>query len=513
MEALMSDESWMERGAVTTRWTSRGFLVLVAFTAACSSTAATEPPATPTPSLEMRPEAGYVEVPAQTRGASDRARMFYSFHPADAHPERAPLLVFFNGGPGAATSGILLPFGTGPKTLLVDDLGRGPVENRASYTRFANLLYLDERDAGFSYELGGYGPGVGCAGAANYVTDAGDFVFALLAFLDTHARLAQSRVVLVGESYGGTRAPVMLALLQRYAHLDGVRVPAEGSPGVSVSVKEEVPWLPARMQAHLDLAFPERAGEAWTPEQVALQLGWEVLIEPSFMGPPQAELQLRAEETDPIVASAIAEQRSPFDMRVSDRAHQAAAARIAHVLREPGTLEAILGVPLESIVGLDAAERGKVVREVPAGARGAIVADEHALRARLGQLGPSDAYFLRHVVPRCGGYLGDENSARLLLDGLSRTHAFITDARYDAAVYAPAIPAILGTLQDGVTVDATAPSGTARPGVIRIAPPGKAPVTIRFPPYEAGHSVTMSAAAELREDVEAWLRETNALPR
>ncbi len=480
-------------------WASRVLLVPVAFAAACSSEAATEPPAAPTPSIEMRPEAGYVEVPAQTRGASDRARMFYSFHPADAHPERAPLLVFFNGGPGAATSGVLLPFGTGPKTLLADDLGKGPVDNRASYTHFANLLYLDERDAGFSYELGGYEPGAGCAGTANYVTDAGDFVFALLSFLDAHARLARSHVVLVGESYGGTRAPVMLALLQRYAHLEGV--------------KEEVPWLPARMQAHLDLAFPERAGEAWTPEQVAAQLGWEVLIEPVFMGAPQTELQLRAEATDPMVASAIAEQRSPFDMRVSDHAHQALADRVAHVMREPGALEAILGVPLESIVGLAAAERGKVVREVRDGALGAIAADEHALRARLGQIGPSDAYFLRHVVPRCGGYLGDENSARMLLDGLSRTHAFITDARYDSAVYARAIPAILATLQEGVTVDAAAPSGVARPGLIRIAPPGKAPVTIRFPPYEAGHSVTMSAAAELREDVEAWLRETDALPR
>src|SRR5262249_38813401 len=209
--ALMLDESRMGRDAASARWASRVVLGAVAFTAACSAAAVTEPHATPTPSLEMRPEAGYVEVPAQTRGASDHARMFYSFHPADAHPERAPLLVFFNGGPGAATSGILLPFGTRPKTLLVDDLGKVPVDNPASYPHFANVLYLDERDAGFSYELGGYEPGVGCTGTANYVTDAGDFIFALLAFLDIHARLVRSQVVLVGESYGGTRAPVMLA--------------------------------------------------------------------------------------------------------------------------------------------------------------------------------------------------------------------------------------------------------------------------------------------------------------
>jgi carboxypeptidase C (cathepsin A) len=126
-------------------------LLPAAFVAACSPAGS---PSEPAPSVEVPAEAGYIEVPPQVSGAADRARMFYAFRPADAHPERAPLLVFFDGGPGTATSGLLLPFGTGPKTLRVDDLGAGPVDNPASFTRFANLLYLDERDTGFSYELG-----------------------------------------------------------------------------------------------------------------------------------------------------------------------------------------------------------------------------------------------------------------------------------------------------------------------------------------------------------------------
>jgi hypothetical protein len=36
---------------------------------------------------------------------------------------------------------------------------------------------------------------------------------------------------------------------------------------------------------------------------------------------------------------------------------------------------------------------------------------------------------------------------------------------------------------------------------------------IRFPTYEAGHMVTMGAAAELSEDVRAWLAAEGAFPR
>ncbi|WP_437809077.1 S10 family serine carboxypeptidase-like protein [Sorangium sp. So ce1078] len=80
--------------------------------------------------------------------------MFYSFLPAEERPDRAPLLVFFNGGPGAATTSALLPYGTGPHTLdPAAHAGGAPVENDASCTRFANLLYVDARSTGFSYDL------------------------------------------------------------------------------------------------------------------------------------------------------------------------------------------------------------------------------------------------------------------------------------------------------------------------------------------------------------------------
>ena len=70
--------------------------------------------------------------------------MFYSFRPCEVDPARAPLVVFFNGGPGAATTGVLMAYGTGPTTLdPVAEVEAPPVANPASWTRFANLLYLE----------------------------------------------------------------------------------------------------------------------------------------------------------------------------------------------------------------------------------------------------------------------------------------------------------------------------------------------------------------------------------
>lgn len=473
--------------------------------AACSSA----PNPEVDPPVQMHAEAGYLEVPGQVAGATDHARMFYSFHPAETHPERAPLLVFFNGGPGAATSSILLPFGTGPKTLHADDLGAGVTDNPASFTRFANLLYLDERDAGFSYELGAT-----CNGNASYITDAGDFASALLSFLDAHTSIAASPVVVVGESYGGTRAPVMIALLQRYADPAAVNAMLRPPGGPGGDVEHDLPWLRDRMQAHLDLAFPDRAGKPWAPEAVAGQFGWEVLIQPNFAGTLQFDLQDAAEANDPLISEALARQPpvDRYDVRLTADDQQALMDGTDHLVRDPDTLQALLGVSLESIEGLAAAQRGEgVVRDADPQDLPVIAEDESKLRMRLGQLGPSDAYYLGQVTPRCGGYLGDIGSAQMMFEGLSRTRAFITNARYDSVVYTPVIPTIFSRAQASVTVDDRSPAGAARPGVIHIAVQGAASIDIRFPSYEAGHEVTMSAGAELGEDVEAWLREAGAI--
>jgi hypothetical protein len=100
------------------------------------------------------------------------------------------------------------------------------------------------------------------------------------------------------------------------------------------------------------------------------------------------------------------------------------------------------------------------------------------------------------------------------LDSMRYVRTFITNARYDSAVYAPSIPALLTRLGTPATVDVAARSGVARPGWIRLhvhdgGAAGAAPaadVEIRFPSYESsGHMVTLTQAAAFAADLEDWL--------
>ncbi len=77
------------------------------------------------------------------------ARTFYAFTPADDLPEEAPVFVFFNGGPGSATSAGLLSYGTGHYSLPSDLSGPNLTANPSSWAQMGNLLYFDTRQAGF----------------------------------------------------------------------------------------------------------------------------------------------------------------------------------------------------------------------------------------------------------------------------------------------------------------------------------------------------------------------------
>ena len=81
-------------------------------------------------------------------------------------------------------------------------------DNTASFTRFASLLFIDSRSAGFSYDLGVEGSG--CPG----IDDAVDHVRVVLRHLAMHPERRRQRVVLLGESWGGTRAIAMSHLLR-----------------------------------------------------------------------------------------------------------------------------------------------------------------------------------------------------------------------------------------------------------------------------------------------------------
>ncbi|WP_438026629.1 S10 family serine carboxypeptidase-like protein [Sorangium sp. So ce233] len=459
------------------------------------------------PPAALSAEAGFIEVPgSKALGPGWPSRMFYSFLPAEERPERAPLILFFNGGPGAATTSILLPYGTGPHTLdPTAPANAAPVANDASYTRFANLLYVDARSTGFSYERASPHPS-DCHGREQlYIADAADFIHVLLEFLDAHEALRDNPVVVAGESYGGTRAAVMLYMMQHYAlRRDGLEVMGLAPP-----------WLKDRMQAHLDAAFPARAGVRQEPSQVAEQFGWQVLIQPNLFGLQQAmyEEPLARADLDLAEHFATPGARDRFDVRRTVEEGERVAEHAARSMRNPEHLEALLGVDLAEIAGLTPPERWPSSRYFWSGSEAArAAASEGALRAELGRLGADDAYWLPEGLP-CQGYLGDHGSLRAFGEVLPHTATFITNARYDAVVYTEALPVFFAERSIyEVEIDMSLPAGAARPGVVRLTS-DEADIALRFPTYASGHAVSVSAPRELAEDVAAWLAETGASGR
>lgn len=91
------------------------------------------------------------------------------------------------------------------------------------------------------------------------------------------------------------------------------------------------------------------------------------------------------------------------------------------------------------------------------------------------------------------------------------TRTFLTNARYDATIHSLSLRSylqeILGPRWD-IAYDAETPTGAPRPGLLQFSgKAGQPSFAVRYPPYEAGHAVTISAGKELGEDIEAWLAE------
>jgi hypothetical protein len=209
---------------------------------------------------------------------SSQARIWHVYQPADIDPEAKPLFVFYNGGPGGATSAGLFSANTGRNAVSVDPLtGQGSViANPHSWTRIGNLLHVDSRTAGFSYSLMQNPQDDAMRHAEwdaqnyNAFIDGADFVRILLRFLADHPSLQNNPVVMVVESYGGIRSLVMLHLLlfyQDYANGNAIY---------------QDPALVQEIQDHYDTVFPEYAGQAVPPSVIARQFSHQVLIQPAI---------------------------------------------------------------------------------------------------------------------------------------------------------------------------------------------------------------------------------------
>ncbi len=133
-------------------------------------------------------------------------------------------------------------------------------------------------------------------------------------------------------------------------------------------------------------------------------------------------------------------------------------------------------------------------------------------RAGIGALAAGDEYLVSPATacpyaPSLYAGPGSEDPFLANLRGGVRT--FISDARYDESIYAPAIPAALQQVAT-VTVDTAPRPGVARPGWFTVtfgedggvAPP----IEVRFPSYqESGHFVALAEPQALHDDVIAWI--------
>jgi len=217
---------------------------------------------------------------------SSPARIWYAYQPADKDPASKPLFVFYNGGPGGATSAGLFCAHTGRLSIQYDPVnGTGFVApNPSSWTRAGNLLHIDARTTGFSYSQMDNPQDntlrMAEFDAQNYnsFTDGADFIRVILRFLADHPDIRNNPVILVPESYGGIRSTVILHILLNY------RKYANGETAF------QNPDLVQEIRNHYTAVFPEYAGQTVPPAVIARQFGHQIMIQVAVSHPNQRRI-------------------------------------------------------------------------------------------------------------------------------------------------------------------------------------------------------------------------------
>lgn len=163
-----------------------------------------------------------------------------------------------------------------------------------------NLLYLDAPNAGFSYQLVKNASDAKVKAAEfdaqnfNPFIDASQMIRVLLRFLDDHPLIKSNSVILVGESYGGVRASIMMnMLLFHNRYQDGTRVYRDAS-------------LTEEIRRHFANVYSSEVGTLVTPEMAAGQFGAQILISPLIAGKYQNELAGEVYEREASVIYRIA---------------------------------------------------------------------------------------------------------------------------------------------------------------------------------------------------------------
>jgi hypothetical protein len=462
----------------------------------------------------------------RTARTSSSARLFYSFVPALQEPRSAPVFVFFNGGPGASTTGFLRVYGTGPYTL---DAAAGdgvPLPNANSWATLGNLLYIDSRLAGFSYSRLEDPADALLRDAElteanfNEYIDAADFVRTLLRVLESQPALRNNPVVVVGESYGGVRATLMLHML-----LDSSSISTENDGYFSD------PALAEEIRAHYAAAFPSEDPTQVRGARAARQFGWQVLIQPALafgMQSRQDPCDLRYSPAVWAQAQGLGcrpEGRDPYDWGMPADWTDGLEIAARQALLTPTGFSSLVGVAPDNVSGLSAADRIGAFRLF---LEGDLTDAPREWTDLLGEIPSYDCYFTGMNSALSNFYSAPIRAERTVLDGtfflenLRYVSTFITRAELDSVVISDGIPDVFRWYVDStsppilsdVNVDLTARDGVERSGWITVTY-GQMPDVdfgetrvIRFPTYrDCGHMVSVSSPAELYDDVRAFIEE------
>ena len=475
-------------------------------------------------------EAGFLEVAggdyiAETYPrTSPKHRIWYSFQPADSAPKSKPIAVFFNGGPGAATSTVLFAFNTGPVTLDPQLTGvQKYIRNNNSWTQFANLLYIDGPATGFSYPLA-EDDGTKLDIGTDMDHDAGIFLRFITRFLVRHPSLLNDRIILVAESYGGARAALMLQELYTYSTLTN-----SGS-------KYQDSQLSADLSAYFSQAFSTQAP---TTTQINSRFGHQVLVEPVLAGAEQSSyLSNFPADTNCISATCTSFDTTHdptcdinnCDMRWkwSDDLEMTAGSNLLNLT----ALNAALRVNAKTIEWMKASARTKAYGRSDTSTRTSIVPNSTDMIDTFGSLNSEDNYLVnqnnltflpygdatstparRYYSPGAGLITGFDFVLRATF-GVS---SFITVTEHDWNVWTPAIaPSLNGyahtdpdfmSFVSSVGYTDVGGNGLPRPGYMSINyPSGGSTVVVMPTSYDSGHQVTMRAPAELLSDVLQWYK-------
>jgi hypothetical protein len=471
--------------------------LLAQLTAACGTPPESAPsplvastlPAPPTVTVE----AGFLDVPArdvtlkgQPVQIGATARLFYNLQPADESPETQPIFFLFNG----FAAEIVRAYGTGPTTVA---LGGAVVPNPASLTRFANLVYLEPRQAGYSYDVlahGTPGPADCSPDIFNEYVDAADVLLGALLFLGAHPEL-RGPVYWVGESFAGVRITWILAYLRGRWDLASYTDPTLAAAIAAAAAR------PASLHAGQILLEAWLAGGA---HDAAINAE---CTDPVLLAGVSGSLGTPCAGTD-ACACTLDNDRSLYNYTYTGEleTEREMEADDAHVI--PERAAAMLGVPLTAIPGLAAAERRKGFKCSPVDDT---VPSEDAILAALGPLPAGQSYFVpyspllpgKETMPTAFDWYTENFEGVAFVDNLHEVPAFLTQGDRDLVVptraLAPALRAILGD----AAVDDASPS---RLGVRY--PDGERFIAIRDYP-SAGHMITMAAPAALASDIASWL--------